>query len=118
MSDFMTLATELLPLQHYAVVVNPADNVAVAKRAIARGTSVLLDGQTITLSGDVASGHRFATKDIAPGVWARQYNQPFGKSLGILVGDPINNDNLDSTVPHVDPRDLTLKTPTFDYVPA
>ncbi|MSR65436.1 MAG: altronate dehydratase [Verrucomicrobiae bacterium] len=101
----------------HAIIVNPADNIAVAKRPIERGTVVRMNGHTVTVNGNVLAGHRFALRDIPAGEWARQYNQPFGKSKGIRVGDPISNAYLDSTVPHVDPATLELKTTKFDYVP-
>ncbi|MSR64906.1 MAG: altronate dehydratase [Verrucomicrobiae bacterium] len=101
----------------YAIVVDPADNIAVAKKAIERGTVVTMNGSSITVNGNVLAGHRFAVRNIPAGEWARQYNQPFGKSKGIRTGDPITNSNLDSTVPKVDPATLQLKTPKFDYVP-
>lgn len=100
-----------------AIVVDPADNIAVAKRAIERGTVVRLTDRTITVNGNVLAGHRFALRDIPAGEWTRQYNQPFGKSKGICIGDPISNANLDSAVQHIDPATLKLNTPKFDYVP-
>src|SRR5690242_13015817 len=104
-------------LNKFAIVVDRGDNVAVAKCPIERGTSVAWNGHSITVNGNVLAGHRFALRDIPAGEWTRQYNQPFGKSKGIRVGDPISNANLDSAVPHVDPATLKLKTPRFEYVP-
>jgi len=103
-------------LSEFAIVVNPADNVAVAKRPIERGTAVDWNSRHITVNRNVLAGHRFAVLDIPAGEWARQYNQPFGRSKGISIGDAISNANLDNTVPHVDPATLELKTPQFDYV--
>src|SRR5690242_543228 len=104
-------------MNEFAIIVNSADNVAVAKRPIERGTHITLDGRSSQVTGNVLAGHRFALRDSPTGEWTRQYNQPFGRSKGIRVGDPISNANLDSSVPHVDPATLQLKTPKFDYVP-
>jgi len=101
----------------FAIIVHPADNIAVAKQPIEPGTVVAFGGQPITVQGRVLAGHRFAVRDIPAGEWARQYNQPFGKSRGIRTGDPITNANLDSKVPSIDPATLELKTPRFEYVP-
>ena len=51
----------------YAIVVHPADNVAVAKQPIVHGAVVSLNGATITLNGNVLAGHRFALRDIPAG---------------------------------------------------
>ncbi len=102
---------------HQAIIVNAADNVAVAKQPIQAGTLVQFNGQSVTVKGSVLAGHRFAVRDIPTGEWARQYNQPFGKSKGIHAGDPITNANLDSAVPQVDAATLQLKTPKIEYVP-
>jgi altronate hydrolase len=106
-----------ITLGDYAIVVDPADNVAVAKRTIEHGTTVTLNGNLITVKGSISAGHRFAIRDIPEGEWTRQYNQPFGKSKGIRTGDPITSANLDGAMPRIDPATLKLKTPSFEYVP-
>src|SRR5208282_4106370 len=93
-----------------------ADNVAVAKRTITGGTVLTLKQRPILVHDTVLAGHRFAIRDIPASEWARQYNQPFAMSKGIQTGDPITNDNVSDTIPHVDPLTLTLKTPAFEYV--
>src|ERR1043165_6331947 len=108
---------ETTKLNQLALIVDPSDNIAVAKQAIGRGTVVAVNGHTISVNGNVLAGHRFAIRDIPAGQWTRQYNQSFGKSKGIRIGDPITNANLDSKVQSVDPATLQLKTPAFEYVP-
>ncbi|MCX7827295.1 MAG: altronate dehydratase, partial [Verrucomicrobiae bacterium] len=90
-------------LEDVAIWVQPAaDNVAVAKVAIARGTVVAVGGQNVCVQGDIKPGHRFAVRPIPAGEWARQYGQPFGLSRGIGAGEPITPQNLESKVPAPD----------------
>ena len=70
-----------------AIVVNDADNVAVVKTPIAAGTLIEMnDGRSIVVSGDIATGNRFATKPIPAGELVLQYGQPVGTSLGLGLG--------------------------------
>ncbi|HXE80783.1 MAG TPA: altronate dehydratase family protein [Vicinamibacterales bacterium] len=107
-----------VPVSTVAVVVNPADNVAVVKRQVDAGLTVRLDsGREVTLTGTVTPGHRFATADIPAGEFVRQYGQPIGTSRGISAGDPITPANMSNDVPVV--RDLPgeLRTPPPAYLP-
>ena len=106
-------------LHEYAIVVDPADNVAVAKTTIAPDTLIQLSsGRELRITGEVTPGHRFATRDIPAGEFLRQYGQPIGTSLGIQAGDPVSHSNMSNDVPVV--RDLPedLHTPSPDYIPA
>jgi altronate hydrolase len=106
------------PISDYAIVVNPNDNVAVVKNETSEGLTVRLqDGGFVTLMQAVPPGHRFATRDIAPGEYVRQYGQPIGTSLGIEKGEWITHDNMTDEVPVV--RDLPegLRNPAPDYFP-
>jgi altronate hydrolase len=101
-------------LADVAVVVDAArDDVAVAREAIAAGTSLTSDDQygVIYVSADVAMGHRFALRAVAAGTWVKQYGQPFARSRGLRAGDPINADTTENLVPQVDAESLELATP-------
>ena len=105
-------------LRDYAVIVDPADNVAVVKTAVEAGLSLSLpDGRVVTLTGAVTPGHRFATRAITEGQFVLQYGQPIGTSRGIAEGDPITLRNMSNDVPVVRdlPPDLHLAPP--DYFP-
>jgi hypothetical protein len=55
----------ILPLRTCAIVVDPADGVAVVKRELVPGSVVELDsGERIVLRGKVTPGHRFALRDL------------------------------------------------------
>src|SRR4249919_1117422 len=102
-----------------AVIVNPADNVAVVKTAVDAGLVLERpDGHIVTLTGAVTPGHRFATRAIPEGTFVLQYGQPIGTSRGIAEGDPITLRNMSNEVPVVRdlPADLHIAPP--DYFPA
>jgi len=106
-------------LSDFAVIVDPADNVAVVKTAVDAGLTLEAPGgRTVTLTGAVTPGHRFATRAIPEGTFVLQYGQPIGTSRGIAEGDPITLRNMSNEVPVVRdlPADLHIAPP--DYFPA
>ncbi|MGH7783402.1 MAG: hypothetical protein ACREO5_06145, partial [Candidatus Binatia bacterium] len=79
-----TYAEKIAAISEYAIIVDPGDNVAVVKNAMADGLIVSLpSGDTVTIAKAVPPGHRFATCDISKDEYVRQYGQPIGTSLGI-----------------------------------
>lgn len=110
--------TALAPLHDFAVVVNPADNVAVVKTAVDAGLTLDAGGHPLTLTGAVTPGHRFATRAIPDGEFVLQYGQPIGTSRGIAEGDPITLRNMSNDVPVVRDLPADLVTPAPDFFPA
>ncbi|HMQ02934.1 MAG TPA: altronate dehydratase family protein [Pyrinomonadaceae bacterium] len=113
-----TYPQSVLPIDDYAIVVNPADNVAVVKRETTAGMMLETPGgSSITLRHGVPAGHRFAIADIPAGDFVRQYGQPIGTSLGIQKGEWVSHENMTDDVPVV--RDLPeeIHTPAPDYFP-
>jgi arabinonate dehydratase len=103
-------------LSQYAIVVDPADNVAVAKSAVEPGLSLgLPGGRQMVVTGTVTPGHRFAIRPIPAGDFVRQYGQPIGTSHGIGEGDPITLQNMSNDVPVVRdlPSDLRTAAPHY-----
>lgn len=106
-------------LREFAIIVNPADNVAVVKTAVEAGLRLgLEDGRQVVLTGPVTPGHRFATRPIPAGEFVRQYGQPIGTSRGIGVGDPITLENMSNDVPVVRDLPADLNTPAPEPLPA
>ena len=105
------------PLRDFAIVVDARDNVAVAKTEVPAGLAVALGERIVTVRGVVTPGNRFATRDIPPGEFVRQYGQPIGTSRGIVAGDPVTPANMSNDVPVVRDLDPGLSTPPPDYVP-
>jgi altronate hydrolase len=107
---------KIVPISDVAIVVNPADNVAVVKGETQAGMAVQMsDNEIVVLKAAVPPGHRFAVRDIPEGEFVRQYNQPIGTSLGIVEGEWISHANMTDDVPVV--RDLPedIATPAPDY---
>ncbi len=99
-------------LSQLAIVVDPErDNVAVAKMFIPADTAVLWQGNSLTIRADIAPGHRFALHLVPAGEWVCQYGQPFARSKGLVTGDPVDDDTVESLVPQVDAQQLELQTP-------
>jgi len=105
------------PLAAVAVLVSPQDSVAVVKATLTSGDVVELDGgEAITITGQVAPGHRFATRPIPAGELVLQYGSPIGTSLGIGVGDPVTPGNMSNEVPVVREVPDDLSNPAPEYV--
>lgn len=105
-------------ISDYAIIVDPADNVAVVKKSTSADLEVVLpDGRIVQVRGAVPPGHRFATRQISEGEFVLQFGQPIGTSLGIEAGEQITHANMTNDVPIV--RDLpeSLHTPPPDYLP-
>ena len=105
-------------ISEYAIIVDQNDNVAVVKKETFADLEVVLpNGQLVTVRDVVPPGHRFATREIPPGEFVRQFGQPIGTSLGIRRGEQITHGNMSNDVPII--RDLpeTLHTPAPDYFP-
>jgi len=113
-----TYMTEAAPISEYAIVVDPRDNLAVVKVETQPGLELTLpDDRIIRVSAVVPPGHRFATREIPPGEFVRQYGQPIGTSLGIREGAYITHDNMSDDVPVVRDLPVDLSTPPPDYFP-
>src|SRR6187200_875289 len=104
-------------ISDYAIIVDENhDNVAVVKKATFADLEVMLpNGQLVRVRGAIPPGHRFATRDIPPGEFVRQYGQPIGTSLGMSEGDYITHDNMSVEVPVCRdlPEDLSTPPPEF-----
>ncbi|HEX3227486.1 MAG TPA: altronate dehydratase family protein [Pyrinomonadaceae bacterium] len=106
------------PINEFAIIVNPQDNVAVVKKETFPDLEVTLpDATTIRLRDTVPPGHRFATRDIPAGEFVRQYGQPIGTSLGIREGEYVSHGNMSDDVPVVRDLEEQLHTPPPVYTP-
>lgn len=75
--------------------IDPADNVAVALRPLARGS--LING--LELLDDVPAGHKVALRDIAPAQPVLKYGHPIGAaSAAIAAGRHVHTHNVASTL--------------------
>lgn len=107
---------ETICLEKVALVVNPEDNVAVAKTKIDAGTVVKWQGRMISVCEDIPAGHRFALVDLPFGTPVKQYGQPFAKSLGIKVGERITRERISNEIPSRSVSPTSKAKPT-NYLP-
>ena len=75
------------------LILNPADDIAVALDDIAAGTTP--DGLNAPARADIATGHKIARHDVAEGGLVRRYGQVIGRaSMPITAGDHVHVHNL------------------------
>jgi hypothetical protein len=79
------------------LVLDPRDNVAVVRRRIAAGTSVIVPGARLVATGDIGLGHKLAVRSIAPGETVLKYGAPIGRSTtAIAAGEHVHVHNMES----------------------
>ena len=77
------------------VIINSADNVAVAIGLISKGESFVAGGQEIYVKTDIAPGHKIAVSDIPAGSEVIKYGYPIGRATkAIAAGEVIHSHNL------------------------
>src|SRR5262249_23730652 len=83
------------PLAEVAVWLRPEDNVAVAARPLPAGTQVEIAGQTLTISGRVGLGNKFALRPTAAGAAVLKYGQVIGfAGRAIAPGEHVHVHNV------------------------
>ncbi len=83
---------------HAFVVLNEADNVGVAVRALAGGER-LDAGGGLVLAETIPAGHKFSLRPIPPGDMIRKYNTPIGRaSRAIPAGAWVHTHNVETTL--------------------
>jgi len=76
---------------------SPADNIAVALRPLKSGESVALDGVALTVSRNIAVGHKLAARAIAKGEIIVKYSCPIGTAIcRIAPGEYVHTHNVES----------------------
>ena len=80
-----------------AIVLDPADNVAVALRALAEGEEIVVEGEPLRALGEIPTGHKLARRAIAEGDAVLKYNETIGiASAPIAVGEHVHVQNVRS----------------------
>ena len=78
------------------LVLNQADTVAVARRALTAGETVTANGASLEVAADVPLGHKIATANLAPGAPVVKYGYQIGvASQPIAAGDYVHTHNLE-----------------------
>lgn len=93
MTDPKATAARLPPL----LLLHPDDNILVARRDIAAGERVELDGESIEVPAAVELGHKLARRALAPGTRVLKYGAPIGSMKAAAApGEHVHLHNLRS----------------------
>lgn len=77
------------------IKINVADSVVVCLRAFAKGETIIVDDQEITVRQDVPMGHKILIKDTPKGTDIIKYGYPIGHAIDDLkAGEWIDENNL------------------------
>jgi len=79
------------------LLLHPDDNILVARRDIAAGERVELDGETVTIQTAIELGHKLARRDIAADARVLKYGAPIGSMKSAVTrGEHVHMHNLRS----------------------
>lgn len=79
------------------LLLHPDDNILVARRDIAAGERVEIDGATFTIPNPVELGHKLARRDIAADARVLKYGAPIGSmKTAVARGEHVHMHNLRS----------------------
>ncbi len=80
-----------------AIVLDPADNVAVALRALEPGEEILVEGAPLRAATAIPTGHKLARRAIAEGDAVLKYHETIGiASAPIAAGEHVHVQNVRS----------------------
>ena len=80
-----------LPFDDVALRLHPADNIAVAKRPLQAGMTLVRDGLRLPVHQFIPDGHKIALEPVAAGEVVRRYGQIIGfASADIAPGDHVH----------------------------
>jgi len=78
-----------------AILLHPADSVAIARVPIPAGQQLTINGQSVTSGSLIPAGHKIALRAIAPGEAVYRYGNIIGFATApVAVGDHIHTHNL------------------------
>jgi altronate hydrolase len=82
-------------LGEVAVVLNPEDDVAIAKARLSAGDVLEDEGRRLTVRADIPPGHKVARRTVTEGAPVRRYGQVIGfATAAIAPGDHVHTHNL------------------------
>lgn len=89
----MSIATPVSSL----LLMSPEDNCMIARTALAKGDTVTIDGQAVTLSQNILIGHKVARRALAVGDKVLRYGALIGSiTAPVGIGEHIHTHNLES----------------------
>lgn len=89
----MSIATPVSSL----LLMSPEDNCMIARTALAKGDTVTIDGQAVTLSQNILIGHKVARRALSVGEKVLRYGALIGSiTAPVDIGEHIHTHNLES----------------------
>jgi len=89
----MSIATPVSSL----LLMSAEDNCMIARTALAKGDTVTIDGQAVTLSQNILIGHKVARRALAVGDKVLRYGALIGSiTAPVGIGEHIHTHNLES----------------------
>jgi altronate hydrolase len=85
-----------LTLEDTALILHPIDSVAIARKDIPAGTTLVINEAAVQVNLPIPAGHKIAIIKIDPGASILRYGQPIGiATRPILPGEWVHTHNLD-----------------------
>jgi (2R)-sulfolactate sulfo-lyase subunit alpha len=79
------------------LLLHPDDNILVARRDIAAGERVEIDGESLTMPAAVELGHKLARRSLAAEARVLKYGAPIGSmKMAVARGEHVHMHNLRS----------------------
>lgn len=93
------------------LLLHPDDNILVARRDIAVGERVEMDGETFSMPVAIELGHKLARRALAPDTRVLKYGAPIGSmKTAVARGEHVHLHNLRSDYLPSTSRDIDQKT--------
>jgi len=93
------------------LLLHPDDNILVARRDIAVGELVEMDGETFNMPVAIELGHKLARRALAPDTRVLKYGAPIGSmKIAVARGEHVHLHNLRSDYLPSTSRDVDKKT--------
>jgi altronate hydrolase len=91
-----SVGCERYSLADVSILLSPEDNVAVARRDLARGVEITCAGRTFSLPNRIPAGHKLALCEIETGSPIYKYSQMIGKASRLIrTGEWVHTHNVD-----------------------
>jgi hypothetical protein len=93
------------------LLLHPDDNILVARRDIAVGELVEMDGESFNMPVAIELGHKLARRALAPDTRVLKYGAPIGSmKIAVARGEHVHLHNLRSDYLPSTSRDMDKKT--------
>ncbi|MCA0239576.1 MAG: UxaA family hydrolase [Proteobacteria bacterium] len=87
----------MITIDSRLLLLDPSDNVLVARARLAAGETIAVDGALLTLTAELPLGHKLAGRRIAAGEKILKYGAPIGSATAdIAPGEHVHVHNMKS----------------------